>query len=500
MVAPAISVGMEKTIKIATPKEHPYASHISRFAVFPSFHSPDDPDKGVRVASQPFINPLIPTAAPDVTLRSKAIGGPYRHEILESPNRTRKTAVLWTGEHGFLNHTKPLKGDGQVFYPTPPKIVLPNPKLRDWNFSLSERTSNMLKNLERTHWVTSYQMHYRGSGPANPLKIDDFKEKISDLTLMTSHAAPLRERSYPVFVPSKPREGWKRRQGSHVVRSTCGPAATALQNPSPALNQFAASATMNQQRPQEITANHNEAPDPNLMGHSQSEYNSGSTEAASTELSQEVLHKQQAKSKSSAYQGREQENCKVKFDESLIQASKSQSSQEANTAQITDTKQHLDLHNRPLSQGELEVKREKISIELCDESSNKNKYFEVGRNPSSLSQPAVIKYQADIESHAELLSRAASEQGKLPEGHELPHSICNPCIMPRPPVLPGINPVKRAGTVALSHLDLQDSFSKSEAHCKFNSSITHAAVNLRDNVVTGKKHDFYGINCFYLHG
>lgn len=62
-----------------------------------------------------------------------------------------------------LQNAKPLKGENQVFYPTPPKTVLPNPKLRDWDLSLSERACNMLKNLERTHWVTSYQMHYTGN-------------------------------------------------------------------------------------------------------------------------------------------------------------------------------------------------------------------------------------------------------------------------------------------------------------------------------------------------
>lgn len=277
--------------------------------------------------------------------------------------------------------------------------------------------------------------------------------------------------------------------------STCGPPAAVLPNPPPALKQGTASATINQYRPQEITAKHNEASDPDQMGHSQSEHSSGFTEAVSTELSPEILRKQQAKSKSSAYQGREKEKCKVKFDESLMQVSMSQSSQEANAAQIADTEQPLDLYNCPLSQREIEVNREKSSIKLCDEASNKNKYFKAGRNISSLSQPAVAKYQAGIESHAELLSRADSESEKLPVGKELPHSISNPCILPRPPVLPGIRPVG-----ALSLLDLQDSFSKSEAHRNFNSSITRAAVNPRDNVVTGKKHDFYGINCFYLHG
>lgn len=60
--------------KIAIPKQHPFASHISQFAMFPSFQSPDDPETGVRAASKPFLNALIPNKAPDVTVISKTIG------------------------------------------------------------------------------------------------------------------------------------------------------------------------------------------------------------------------------------------------------------------------------------------------------------------------------------------------------------------------------------------------------------------------------------------
>lgn len=60
--------------KTATLKEHPYSSHISRFAMFPSFRSPDDPETGVRATLQPFLNPLIPNRAPDVVVMSKTIG------------------------------------------------------------------------------------------------------------------------------------------------------------------------------------------------------------------------------------------------------------------------------------------------------------------------------------------------------------------------------------------------------------------------------------------
>lgn len=120
----------EKMIKIATPKEHPYSSHISKFAMFPSFRSPDDPETGVRAAFQPFLNPLIPNCAPDMTLLSKTMGkraaccgkrgwymfperlkmsllpctgAPYRHEVLDTPMATRTKAATWNGEHGFLD-------------------------------------------------------------------------------------------------------------------------------------------------------------------------------------------------------------------------------------------------------------------------------------------------------------------------------------------------------------------------------------------------------------
>ncbi|XP_068425820.1 sperm-associated microtubule inner protein 4 [Clinocottus analis] len=391
---------VEKMIKIATPKQHPYSSHISQFAMFPSFRSPDDHETGVRAASQHFLNPLVPTKAPDVTLLSKTIGGPYRHEVLETP-KNRKKGVTWTGEHGFLD---PLKGENQVFYPTPPKTMLPNPTLRHRELSLSERTSNMLKNLERAQWVTSYQMHHTGSGPANPLLIDDFKERICDMTGMNTHAAPLRERSFPVFVPSKPRGGCRKRQ----QRSTC-----------------------------------------------------------------------------SLYEGRERD----------IQLSTSQINPEANnTAGISGAEQLLDMHTTsPLSREEMAVDREKSMTELR------------GGHLSSVSQPSVVRELAGTESNADLSPRAVLEQEMLAEGRELPGSVSDLCILPRPHVLPGIRPVDRVGTVgrggaALRLRDLQNNFSKSKAHRDFNCSISHAAVNLRDNVVAGKKHNFYGINCYYLHG
>nr|XP_040021909.1 uncharacterized protein C7orf31 homolog isoform X3 [Gasterosteus aculeatus aculeatus] len=439
----------EKMTKIPTPKQHPYSSHISKFAMFPSFHSPDDHETGV---------------AHNITVLRKTKGGPYRHEVLETPMQTRKKAVTWTGEHRSLD---PLNGEDQVLHPAPPKAVLPNPKPRAWDLSLSERTSNMLKNLERSRWVTSYQMHHTGSGPANPLMMDDFKEKICDLTGMNSLAVPLRERSFPVFIPSKPRGGCRRRQ-----RESCSPTAIELPNHSQAPNQCSPPAAINQQGQPDISAKFNETPHTKQQYHSQSEHMSGSSEEESSKV---FLHKQP--SRSSLYESRERENGKLQLCPSPVQESLSQISQKGNIS-------------GPEPPLETELTSEKSLTKLC------------GGNLSTTRQSSVVKELTSIGSNAKLSSRAASEQERA-KGGELPGTTSNPSILPRPPVLPGIRPLYRVrseGREALCLLDLQNSFSKSKAHHEFNCCITRAAVNLRDNVVTGKKHDFYGINCYHLHG
>ncbi|XP_061770701.1 uncharacterized protein LOC133561423 [Nerophis ophidion] len=79
-----------------------------------------------------------------------------------------------------------------------------------------------------------------------------------------------------------------------------------------------------------------------------------------------------------------------------------------------------------------------------------------------------------------------------------------PQNLPRPRVLPGIAPVRRAAGsqqgAAGSLLAVQRSFTRTKAHQDFNNSITYESLDLRDNVFTGKRHNFFGINCNYIHG
>ncbi|XP_028326286.1 uncharacterized protein C7orf31 [Gouania willdenowi] len=389
-----INVGqiMKRT---ATLKEHPYSSHISRFALFPSFRSPDDPETGIRAASQTYLDTNIPNSAPEVTVLSKTIGGPYRHEIIESPMKTRKTAIRWTGTHGSLDHTKPLKGEKQVFYPAPPKIVQPNPKLRDWDLSLSERTCNMLKNMERALWLTSYQMHFTGSGPANPLKMDDFREKMSNLSGINPQIAPLQEKSYPAFVPSRPQLGRRRGLERDEGRSTCTPTSA------------------------DFLQTHAEQPNQ-------------STAIAPTEQPFGTTHE-------------------LRTEETM-----SHSSHRADGVPVSNIQYP-------------------------------HKY---------------VPYQTLHEFRSNSKQRSGNSAiDKMINKRLLP----DPCpLLPRPPCLKGVSSMDGAGVVrrerTLNLRDLQNSFSKSEAHRNFNNSITYAHVNLRDNVVKGKKHNFNGLNCNYIHG
>lgn len=50
-----------------------------------------------------------------------------------------------------------------MLYPKPVKMVDPNASLRNWNTTLSERNVNMLRNLEKAQWLTSYQLQYTGT-------------------------------------------------------------------------------------------------------------------------------------------------------------------------------------------------------------------------------------------------------------------------------------------------------------------------------------------------
>lgn len=286
--------------------------------------------------------------------------------------------------------------------------------------------------------------------------------------------SPQRERSLPVFIPSKPSKRIGRRHRQKASRPTFAE----LPDSPPAGNQVTSPFPVNTTNsPNDIAVRRYEAAHLNQKVQSPYKHSSGSAEAASSELSREVSRKQQTLSRSFAYEGRKRGECKVQFDE--IPTRVAQRSREADCAWTAVTERPPDPSSCPPRQLEMQANGERSPAAKAEK-----EYFRTEMNASSLRECGGLSSTA-----------AESEQRDVVKSRELSQSFPNPCILPRPPVLPGI-----VGKQDSPLLDLQNSFSKTTAHHDFNSSLTYAAVNLNDNVVAGKKHSFYGINSCYLRG
>nr|XP_055068010.1 uncharacterized protein C7orf31 isoform X1 [Misgurnus anguillicaudatus] len=407
----------KRMIKSVIPKEHPYQSHISRYAMFPSYESPDDHHTGVRAASTLPLNPLLPSSAPAVTVLHKTKGSPYRQEILNVPMATRGEGMVWPGQCGFQN---PSKGETQVMNPKPLKKVYSNATRRNRNITLSERSANMLRNLEKAHWLTSYQLHYTGTGPTNPIKLDDFNEKT--IAMLTGEMNPLTtqlmERSVPTFIPSRPLEGRKTRdyQYRHALESTYAPSQfPPARSCSPDLG---------------LTPPHKFTP-----------------------LGVEVRKQNITVHKSA--QGKDH------VPHNLV-------SDACKTEQVTESNQsYEDARSGPVSgstPGHCEICKKGMC--LC-----RTELHVRERHQTTKSQ---------IEKENEYLSKNLRPRSFKEAGKKSLHNWSD--LQPR-----------------CTLLELQDSFSKSEAHRRLHETTKGSKTDLRDNHHAGRKHTFCGFNSYYFH-
>ncbi|XP_048378387.1 uncharacterized protein C7orf31 [Stegostoma tigrinum] len=205
----------QKQIRLPFPAEHPYFSHISKFAVFPDFISASDPHTGTRAGQLLPINPDMPAKSYDVTVAKKIKGSPYRIESQEVPIVPK--GLAWPGQEGFTHYPKSEKDRKQAIYPTPPKLIAPNKTESILEHAVSERTANILKNIEKSHWLSSYKRDFTGSGPMNPLQLDDYHEKtIAKMTGKYTYFSELKEQSHPAFLPNPPLRPLKKKEISKV--------------------------------------------------------------------------------------------------------------------------------------------------------------------------------------------------------------------------------------------------------------------------------------------
>lgn len=188
------------------PADHPYSSHIPRTALFPKFDSSEDPKRGVAARYEKPISNEMPATAADVQIIHKTKGFGDRREIVAHPHASEKRGLEWVGEKGFNQLVKAHDGR-QEFYPIPPKIVAPNLQKRGPEMSVMERSANVLRNIERDQWQTTYDRSHTGLGPANPNKLDNLSEKTSFYDTYGITDDNLYPRSINTLDPPRPQEG-----------------------------------------------------------------------------------------------------------------------------------------------------------------------------------------------------------------------------------------------------------------------------------------------------
>lgn len=188
------------------PAEHPYDSHIPRYAVFPKFDSPEDPKRGVEARGERPISSEMPANPAHTTIVQKIKGFPYRHEYQEIPLESERTALYWTGEDFFDQGAK-VYGEKKQYFPFPPRIICPNLQDREGDMKVSDRTANTLRNIEREQWMTSQNLHYTGLGPSNPVITDNLEEKNMTHLMTGKEDDKLYQHFVSTFDPSRPVEG-----------------------------------------------------------------------------------------------------------------------------------------------------------------------------------------------------------------------------------------------------------------------------------------------------
>ncbi|KAM8810888.1 sperm-associated microtubule inner protein 4 [Eudromia elegans] len=451
---------LAKPLCLPFPTSHPYQTHISRYAMFPNFRSPEDQYTGVEASHHRPLHPNIPAKAFDVVVLRKIKGNPYRHEVVSIPSDSKKEAVHWPGQHTFFHVPKFAQQKGQRYYPKPPKIVAPNSTFEDLGHNLSPRTTNMLRNSERAQWITSYSRDFTGRGPMNPLNLDDYDVKALDRLIQELENVEVKETFLPCLSQVRPLQG-------RIARLLQGrrPHESVLQEP---------------------RVSHVQMPPPLHSVHT-----------ILPSYSDTALTKSKA---TTSPQCKVTENTDQQWDVSPERADLSQIHYQkdgyldarppANEFQkVLDTQQAEELYRRQLAERpELESG---CPFDYKDLKSRHLGQCRVWNYPHDVlyvpSPPQDVKSEKSKTSMQELWHQDMSQPLWRSEDR------------PRKTALPECIPSYEVPQHPTTLLELQDSFSKSAAHKRFHDSIKGETKDLRDNIAEGRRHKFYGFNSFYFY-
>ncbi|XP_058152850.1 sperm-associated microtubule inner protein 4 isoform X2 [Dasypus novemcinctus] len=446
------------------PVEHPYHTHISRGAMFPTFTSPKELYTGIKARNQQPFPPTVPTKPYDTTIL-KTRGNPYRYELVDFPSDSKKKALNWPGQGVYYDFPKCVEKNKPVFYPKPPKTFAPNTCLNSWDPINSLKEANIQRNLERSHWLTSYTHDFTGLGPMNPLELDDYHEKeVAELTGQIGFDPEPQEKFHPVLKPPRPLEG----RIARLIQDR-RPLEAIVQQKIPSCPDCT---------PEVLCTFHTFIPSSTEMMAL-----SDNTRAGTTHKNQEIEDK-------------------IKEDQSLLSTYAIPSYYPTKDLtsiydikpypKITDTKKMEDLYWRQLSLKPQPVPYCKPNPYTHYEhfKSAFHDPYTLCQNSDSLSKPSISQNKQDKE------DLTFKQFFSKPEKHQFALNMEND-----EEIKSLLGWIPRVG-VAKPHtdlLELKNTFSKTGAQKRFHKSILEDLKDLRDKEHSGMKHQFYGHNSYYFY-
>eukprot|EP00794_Sanderia_malayensis_P003326 gene3326-3813_t len=151
------------------PAEHPFASHSSRFSLFPVFDTPVDMKKGeAKHLYQPTLPPETPSAAPDPKIIGKSRGTPARREEVSLSRSSTRSPLKWLDGPNFYQLPKGPEKERQIYYPCPPSTVRPASGALLHNTTVTPKTADKLNQVHKALWVSTYRKDFNGRSELEP--------------------------------------------------------------------------------------------------------------------------------------------------------------------------------------------------------------------------------------------------------------------------------------------------------------------------------------------
>ncbi|XP_072859404.2 sperm-associated microtubule inner protein 4 [Pogona vitticeps] len=105
-------------------------------------------------------------------------GSSPKNEAAGEPFDINRQTRGWPGEHGAFHVSQFAEGNDWAYNPEVPVAWAPKSTLKPPELDISSRAANMLENVKQALWLSTYKRDFSGRGPLNPLLLDDYDAKL----------------------------------------------------------------------------------------------------------------------------------------------------------------------------------------------------------------------------------------------------------------------------------------------------------------------------------